>query len=728
MTCRLIFSVLLVCPSLLLADILGVVSDPSGAPVAGAMVYLLGGTARSTSTDAAGRYRFAGPPAGKYTLVAGAPGLSGRPVAIEHRPGDDDAVNLALELAARSETVVVTAERTELPAAVVASATTVLSRRELEEMHAENVAEALRYVPGLVVNQTARRGVVASLFARGANSNMNLVLVDGVPVNDFGGAYNLANLPVENVERLEVVRGPQSALYGANAIGAVIQVITRRGVGPPQFRAQAEGGSFHFARASLGAGARTGRLAWNVDFSRTSSDGIVINDDYRNETASWHASYDLGAAARFSYSFTANANESGGAGPFGSNPIGAFEGLDRITRGKENVYRHGFRYEMQAGRVRQRFDGGLYLERLDYQSPFGPSSARNFRGSIATQTELALAPNDALAFGFEYQREHVRNSYLADVDARLFPVRRNNFGYYAENRYERGGRLFLNTGVRLEDIRTGALPAVPFGPPSPRRSHSVVSVNPKVSAAFLPRANGAAKIHAGAGTGIRMPDGFELAFTDNPELKPERTTSFDVGVEQAFAGRRAVFDLTYFHNRFHDLIVTLGPGLRQLSRFQSDNLSNSRARGLEFSYAVRALRSLRIQGHHTWMKTELLSLDRAPGRVLSPFRVGQELLRRPEHSSAHQAVWRLGRFTFDAGAVIRSAVLDAEPNLGVFGGIFRNPGYVRPDAGLEIALSPEVAVYGRLRNFTDERYEESFGFPSLRRNFVAGMKFSWGAR
>ena len=183
------FFLLLLGPALLLADIHGVVMDPSGAPVPGAVVYLLPGVARAATADAAGRYRFAAAPPGSYTLVAGAPGLAGRPAEVRYT-GGDVTVNLPLELAARSETVVVTAERADMPAAAVASSTTVLARRDLEEVGAANLVEALRYVPGLAVSQTGRWGRIASLFARGANSNMNLVLVDGVAVNDFGGFYD----------------------------------------------------------------------------------------------------------------------------------------------------------------------------------------------------------------------------------------------------------------------------------------------------------------------------------------------------------------------------------------------------------------------------------------------------------------------------------------------------------------------------------------------------------
>lgn len=727
MTCRfpvptiLLWALVLVLPSFLSAEISGIVLDPRGAPVPGAVVHLLGGVyARSTATDAAGRFRFAPPADGAYTLLASAPGFSGAPQKITIRGGVARA-DLRLELAARSELLVVTAERAELPASSVASSTTVLTRAQLDEMHAENVAQALRHVPGLSVVQTGRRGGVTGVFARGGNSNFNLVMVDGVRVNDFGGAFNFANLPVEGVERIEVVRGPQSALYGLNAIGSVIHIITRRPTAPFQARGQAEGGSFGTVRGSFGAGGRAGRFGWNFDLMRHSSEGVVPNDDYLNQAGSLHLEYEPTAASRLRYTLLADANDVGAPGAFRFRPV------DRITRGKQNSYANGLEFEVQRGRFRQKLTGSLYNDRLGFVSPFGPSRFRQFRGSIGTETHVALAEGDVLTFGFEYQRERTRNTFIQDERGADFPLFRNNFGWYVENLYQRGGRLFLNTGLRLENIRTSELPADAFGARPSVRERSTVALAPKISAAFLPWPDAGTKFHASAGTGLRAPDGFELAFTNNPELEPERTTSFDVGIEQELAGRRVVLDFTYFYNRYHDLIVTLRGDLRGLSRWQSDNLSNSRAQGLELSGAARPAEWVSLHGHYTWLKSEVLSLDRAPGRVPTPFQVGQRLVRRPEHSVAYSITWHLRRLRLmlNTGAVMRSAILDVHPLLGLGGGLLQNPGYVRPDLGAEIALSREVALFGRLYNFSDSRYEEALGFPALRRNFVAGLKFRW---
>ena len=719
----LLWTLLLVLPTALPAEITGTVSDPQGAAVPRAVVYLLGAaSSRAVGANADGRFRFAAPADGTYTLLASAPGLTGAPQKINVKGGAAHA-ELRLQLAARSEVLVVTAERAELPTSAVASSTTVLTRDQLEEMHAENVGQALRHVPGLSVVQTGRRGGVTSVFARGGDSNFNLVMVDGVRVNDFGGAFNFAHLPVEIVERIEVVRGPQSALYGLNAIGSVIHIITRRAVRPIQFHGEAEGGSFGTARGSFGAGGRLGRFGWNFDLMRHSSEGVVPNDDYFNQAGSLRLEYEPTAASRIRYTLVADANEVGVPGPFRVAPV------NRVSRLKQNSYVHGLEFEFGRGRFRQKLTGSFYTDRLDFASSFGTSLSRQFRGGFGTETRVALAEGDTLSFGFEYQRERFRNTFITDERGRDFPLFRNNFGWFVENLYERGGRLFLNTGLRLENIRTTALPADAFGIRPAIDAHSRLALSPKVSVAYLLGPDRATKLHASAGTGLRAPGGFELTFTNNPELAPERTTSFDLGIQQELAQRRVVLDLTYFHNRYHDLIVTLFGDLSGLSRWQSDNLANSRAQGLELSGAVRPAEWISLSGHYTWLKSEVLSLDGAPGRGPTPFLVGQPLLRRPSHSGAYLATWHIQRLrlTLNTGAVWRSETLDVHPVLGASapGGLLLNPGYVRPDLGAEIALSREVALYGRLYNFSDSRYEEALGFPALRRNFVAGLKFRW---
>ena len=151
-----------------------------------------------------------------------------------------------------------------------------------------------------------------------------------------------------------------------------------------------------------------------------------------------------------------------------------------------------------------------------------------------------------------------------------------------------------------------------------------------MAAAWAARAG--TRLHASFGTGIRPPGGFELAFTNNPALRPERTASFDAGIEQRLFGNHLAVEATWFYNRFTDLIVSLGGSLARLSSYRSDNLANSRAQGAEFIARWQPGRALSVTGTYTLLKSEILSLDGSSGLAPAYFRVGQQLLRRPEHS------------------------------------------------------------------------------------------------
>jgi outer membrane receptor protein involved in Fe transport len=200
--------------------------------------------------------------------------------------------------------------------------------------------------------------------------------------------------------------------------------------------------------------------------------------------------------------------------------------------------------------------------------------------------------------------------------------------------------------------------------------------------------------------------------------------SFDAGIEQRLAGNRLSLDATYFHNRFSDLIVSLGGSLAQLSAYKSDNLANSLAHGAEFSARLQPVRHLSVSGTYTYLQTEILSLDGSSGLAPKYFKVGQELLRRPKHSGSMVASYARGRVSADITGYFRDSVLDVEPNWGADFGLFRNPGYFNMGINLNCRIAQGVTVYGHLRNALNRRYEEVHGYPSPLLNFVAGMKFT----
>jgi outer membrane receptor protein involved in Fe transport len=223
--------------------------------------------------------------------------------------------------------------------------------------------------------------------------------------------------------------------------------------------------------------------------------------------------------------------------------------------------------------------------------------------------------------------------------------------------------------------------------------------------------------------GIRPPSGFELAFTNNPSLKPERTRSVDAGVEQMLWRNVLSVDGTYFYNRFYDLIVTLGGSLVTLSHYKSDNLSNSRAQGAEFSANLRPAQWVFVRGSYTLLETRILSLDGSNAQAPLPFAVGQPLTRRPENSGSLIATFTRGRIAADLTGNFRGRTWYEEPSLGATNGLYWNPGYTVLGLNLNVALARGVTAYGRLSNALNRHYEEVLGYPSPRLAFVAGMKW-----
>ncbi len=711
-------------PGALWGAIHGTVQDATGAVVPRARIYLLKAplAAQTAIADSTGAFRFRDAGSGRCTILAASPGLAGDRVEI---PCDRaDPLVLTLRPAAITETIVVEAERTELPAAAVASSVSVLTAEDLAAMPGLQLLDALRYLPGVEVNQTGRRGGVTGLFVRGAESKYNLVMLDGVKVNDFGGAYNFTSLAAEQAERVELVRGPQSATYGSYAIGSAVHVATPSGRDRRDFFASAEGGNYSTRRFTAGGGERFGPLGVHGSASRLQTGGAVENDDSRIDNARLKVDYTLRHRHDWRYSWLVNSNESGNPGAFGTDPGRRFRGIDRVTRTNERYNVHSFRYDGElAARVRQRLGGAIYSDRLDFRSAFGPSFTRQSRQAFTSATSVTLAPRNLTVFGMEWHSERFRNSFLTDPSSAQFPLQRNIYGWFVEHHFEHAGKFFLNAGARVEHLRLGEVPADAFGSRPGFAASTETQVHPRVSAAYI--VSQGTRLHASGGTGLRPPDGFELAFTNNPALQPERTRSFDAGLEQAFWDRRVAADVTWFYNRFHDQIVTLSTGQTGLSRWRSDNLANSEAQGLEITLRLQPARGLRLRGAYTYLDAAVLGLDGSSTLVRDFFRLGQQLIRRPRHAGSCLAVWQRGRATVSTGAIFRGRTLDIDPSRGVSGGQFLNPFYANFELGGQWELRRGIALTARVSNLFDRFYEESLGFPALGRNFTAGLRWRW---
>ncbi len=746
------FSILsCVCASAQAGPVRGRVVDPDGRAVQAAHVLVLGnGTPASVLTNERGEFSTATPDAGRFELRVAADGFRADPVAVEGRHEAQDIGAVRLAVSAVSESLVVSAAQVEIPLSQASSSVTVISGAELSARQIHTVADALRTVPGLSVVSTGGAGAVTAVFPRGGESDYTMVVVDGVQANAFGGIYDFAHLATDNIDRIEVVRGPQSALFGSNAIGSVVRIVTRRG-GPLAGSASFEGGSLGTTRSvASGAGSR-GSWEWGGSAERLASDGrngeqtaageTIVNDDYARHSATLSAGWHDAAGRNIRGNLRYSRDERGFPGPFGTNPIGAFGGIDPVSRGTDDRWLSSLSASIPAGRrvrlqaqVAQGRIAGIY-QSPSFASPSDPpvlSESSSRRWNARVQSDIVISPRVDLSAGFEFERERAGSTYITNAAFQPIPVRRSVAAWFAEARGHWADRLFVTGGVRIDDIRRQALDADPnaFAPRPPFPADHVWSVNPKIAAAWFARTTPGSftKLRAAAGTGIRPPDGLEIAFTDNPSLGPERSVSVEAGLDQAFAGGHGLIEATGFFNRYDDLIVAVGSFV-EASRYRTDNISNARSRGLELATTARARIpaaspiDLEWRVAWTWLDTEVLAVDGSASAPL-PFSVGDPLLRRPRQQLSTYVAAHTGRLSAYLQGNGRGRVLDVEPNYGTYGGLFYSRGYQSWSAGASWRVLGSSEVFARIDNLFDRAYEEALGFPAPGRAVFAGLRIA----
>jgi outer membrane cobalamin receptor len=699
----------------------------------------------STETSAEGEFLFDRVAPGRYEVRVAADGFRGDPLTVVAVAGEETRVAFGLHVSAVAESVVVSASQVEMPLARAADSVTVISSRDLQAAQTETVADALRLVPGLTVSRNGGRGAVTSLFPRGGESDYTLVMVDGIKANAFGGGYDFSTLSANQVERIEVVRGPESALFGADAIGAVVHVVTKRS-GRPRVEGLVEGGSFGTARAGAGTWGSRGPWSWGGSAERTASEGytgiapatgeVVSNDDFLSTNAGFSAGWRAGNGGDVRGSVRYVTGDRGYPGPYGSNPIGAYTEVDRISRGVTSSIQAGGRWTqpfVAGGRTfRQTLSGNYFDLTSDFTSAYGLSASSSSRASVRSLTDVDLTKALALSGGIEVLREQATSTFITADETGPLPIRRSVAGLFAEARYQPLSPLTITAGVRVEHLVREAVPSSSdfFSSRPALPEDARWSTNPRFSAAYLlagPRegALGWTRIHGAAGTGIRAPDALEIAFTDNPALQPERSQSLEAGVDQALLRERLIVGVTAFFNRYDDLIVAVGPALADASRYRTDNISNATAQGAELSAAFRAGWGLTARGSYTFLHTEILavdSLDEAP----PPFAVGDPLLRRPRHLASLDLTFSRGPLTAFGRVGGRSQTLDVEPTYGTWGGLFTNPGFSSVDVGASWRVVRAVEVIGRIGNLFNRSYEETYGYPALGRNAMIGVRVAAG--
>jgi vitamin B12 transporter len=679
------------------------------------------GTA-SVVTGPEGRFRVE-LPAGEYALEVDTPGLvraSGATVAVAD---GETAAELVLGPAPVREHVVVAATRSEALASTLGVSSDVMDGDRVLAQEPTDLLHVLQQVPGVSVARTGGVGAQGSVFLRGGVSNFARVLVDGAPANEPGGAFDFGALAVLEVDRIEVVRGAASSLYGTDALAGVLHLVTRRAAPGrrPDLSLEAEGGSFDWMRYRAGTSGRSGRFDWNLGASRVTTDNEQPNNEYEQTAGAASLGAELGATSlRLAFRGETSRVGTPGQTAFARPDLDAYYERDVTVLSLEAARTSGDRvlHRLRAGHARadqpsfNPEDSGPYtpaygdlvgpFELFDFPSEngFGNLTAR---ASLGYQAEVRAGRRHLLTAGADVEHETGRLGAIGGPDE--IEPRRTNFGAYLQDRVVLGASVFATVGGRVEHNDSYGTRAVPRG-------------------AIAWRVRGgddATTLRASAGAGIKEPSFFEsfgVSFfaEGNPDLRPERSRTFDLGVEQRLFGSRLRARATAFHHQYLDQIAFQ---VVDFETFQGTyvNLGESRARGVEASVEAAPVPDVTLSAQYTFTDgvVETSTSDFDP-----VYAEGEALLRRPRHQGALFAHARRGRVGAGVTLVLVGERVDSD-FLGL--GLTRNDGYARLDARAQVRVGYGLEAFVAGENLLDAEYQEVLGYPALGRSVRAGLRF-----
>ena len=620
--------------------------------------------------------------------------------------------------------VVVTANRSATPVDEVGQQVTVLTLPQIRLDQETGVADILARTPGVVVTRNGGPGETTTLSIRGANTDQTVVLIDGVKVNDpsaVGTGYDFSNLITGDVSRIEVLRGPQSTLYGSEAIGGVVNYITRDATKPLQGDVQAEGGSYGTAYVRGGVGGKDGPATFRLGAYYNSTDSVSAFDRAfgGREDDGFHTA---GASGRFTYDLTPDVQVDERAYYTWSRaefdgfdtPSGGFGDDAEFGRTQQVVDYTGLNISALGGRLKNRIAYEYNeLDRRDeepgQEASYESGNKATFDGLGRVQTldyegAFALAPNYTLVFGAEDERSQFSTDSPAFDPLPLPPPVKANVSI-ASGYGQITGRvlpnLTLTGGVRIDAHST-------FG------EH----VTGQASAAYVVRPG--TILRASFGQGFKAPSLFQLySANGNLALQPEQANGWDAGVEQHLLHDRVVVSATYFGRKTTNLIdfvscLSAGqPGCtpQRLAAFGFyDNVAKNEAEGVELAAAWRPVDTLSLAGNYTYDDDQ----DKS-GQALN-----DQLARRPRTTANLSAtyVWPV-KLTTTVAARYASRSFDSDAS-----SIVLKP-YTLVDLRAAYPLRENLEVYARVENLADKRYETTYQFGTLGRAGYAGVRLSF---
>ncbi len=584
--------------------------------------------------------------------------------------------------------VVITATKTETALKDVASSVTIIKEEDIDRKKAKTVAEVLRDVPGIDVVQTGGPGGLTSVFMRGGNSNHTLVLIDGVQVNSpTAGLFDFANLTTDNIERIEIVRGAQSTLYGSDAIGGVINIITKRGKGAPAVNLSVEAGSFRSLRELIGITGTTRSLDYSLSVGRFDTDGFssanekngnTEKDGYENTTISSRLGWNSFTSGRLELSMRYSDAEADQDG-FTFSPIDdpnfvqkdrSMNLATRYSRPLTNWWNQHLQLSMNVEELK-----GIDPDPADIFNNFEFDTQRRL---VEWQHQLYIAETDIMTIGYEYEGQNgkVKDSFDRTI---------TNSALYIQDQHQISDAFSQAVGVRADYNNR-------FGN----------EITYKAEAAYRIKESNT-RFRAAYGTGFHGPTLNDLYFPGfgNPDLKPETSESIEGRIEQTFLSDRLSLQATYFYNRFENLIIF------DSTTFLPENIGEATSKGAEIGLQIRPFKAVTLSTNYTLTDTENRENDK-------------ELPRRPRNKvSAILSISPIAPLNFDLELRHVGKRFDDSSNINEL-----DP-YTLVNISGRLDVTKNVQVFARVENLFDEEYEEALGFGTAGFSAFGGVKISF---
>ncbi|MDQ7817425.1 MAG: TonB-dependent receptor [Melioribacteraceae bacterium] len=609
--------------------------------------------------------------------------------------------------------VVISATRTETPYYTLASSVSIISADDIAKKQYYSVVDLLREIPGVTIIQQGGPGKLSNLFLRGANPNHTLVIIDGTEMNDPSSpnnAFDFSFLATHDIERIEIVKGPQSTLYGSEALAGVINIFTKRGSVNRNYNIQTEGGSNNFFRANINTSGRLGLIDYFLSINRIGSDGVsasnskfgnIEKDGFTNNGLTAGFGFDLADLGNLNlkYRITKAESDLDQSEKFGDDP-------NYIYRVEEQTLSATFNNSSFNGKWENRFNTSILrrfsnaFDNFDYIRPnvYSDSYNRSSRIKFEWQNNLRFIDYNLITIGIETEREKANTSYLSVSEwgpyNSIFPEESVvTTGFYIQDQVNISNTFFTSIGFRVDKHQKfGSIATFRFAP-----AYYFSNLDLKFKFTY--------------GTGFKAPSLFYLydPMFGNPVLKPEKSKGWDIGFEKYLSGKRILIGLTYFNLKMENMF-----GFD--SNFRTVNIAQASSKGIEFYTSLINIDRFSVNANYTFTDTK----DLFDGSV----DFNQQLLRRPKHQASINMNYMISE-NLNLNSGLRYVGKREDKDFSAFPAqrvVLTE--YILVNISASYKLFNYLQLTGRVENLFDEEYEEVLYYGTLGRSFYLGLNIS----